>query len=56
MPYPILAPLDALSTMRAPFVNHASTVKSMMPVATEACPQIGESPRTKPLSTQGAAE
>jgi hypothetical protein len=56
MPYPILAPLDALSTMRVPLGNHASTVKSVMLSATDVHPQIGEVRRTKPLSTRDAAE
>ena len=56
MPYPNLPPLDTLSTVRVSLGNHAGTVKSITLFAKEVFPQIRELARTKPLSTQDAAE
>jgi hypothetical protein len=56
MPHPNLPPIDALSTMRVSLGSHASTVKSMTLFGKEVYPQIRELRRTKPLSTQDAAQ
>ena len=55
--YDLAGGFDHLLMMQqAGSLDHASTVKSMTLFAKEVYPQIRELPRTKPLSTQEAAE